>query len=127
MNRLNIAAQLWAKEKGLDTADPAMQILKIYEELAEMTQAYTRQQSEELLMELGDVYVTLAIFALQVGIEPTEALKTAYKKINGRKGKMIGNTFVKEGDYIEQADERSNRHDRGEARKVNSCRKGWDE
>ena len=101
MNRLNIAAQLWAKEKGLDTADPAMQILKIYEELAEMTQAYTRQQSEELLMELGDVYVTLAIFALQVGIEPTEALKTAYKKISGRKGKMIGGTFVKEGDYIE--------------------------
>lgn len=101
MNRLNIATQLWAKEKRLDTADPAMQILKIYEELAEMTQAYTRQQSEELLMELGDVYVTLAIFALRVGIEPTEALKTAYKKIAERDGKLVNGTFIKQEDLKE--------------------------
>ena len=101
MNKYNKATQLWAEQIGLAKADPSAQILKIYEEVSEMTQAYTRDQPEELKMELGDVYVTLAVFALQVGIDPTDALKTAYNKVNNRKGRMIGDTFVKEEDLID--------------------------
>lgn len=98
MNRLIIAVQLWAEEKGLHLANPIAQLAKIMEELGEVAQAYTRNNRENLLMELGDLLVTIIIFAQQNGIELEEALKVAYKKINGRNGEMLNGLFIKEED-----------------------------
>ena len=101
MNRLIIAVQLWAEEKGLHLANPIAQLAKIMEELGEVAQAYTRKNEEDLLMELGDLLVTIIIFAQQNGIELEEALKVAYKKIAERKGKLVNGTFIKEEDLNE--------------------------
>lgn len=98
MNRIIISVQLWAEEKGLLDADPKAQLLKILEELGEVTQAYTRNLREELEMELGDLLITIIIFAQQNGIDLEEALKVAYEKINGRKGEMVNGLFIKEED-----------------------------
>lgn len=98
MNRLIIAVQLWAEEKGLHLANPIAQLAKIMEELGEVAQAYTRNQKEQLKMELGDLLITIIIFAQQNGIELEEALKVAYEKINGRKGEMVDGLFIKEED-----------------------------
>lgn len=88
----------WAIDKGLDTANAADQFMKIVEELGEVGQAYTREQPENLKLELGDVLVTVIIFALQNGIDPAEALDLAYVKISNRKGKMRNGVFIKEAD-----------------------------
>lgn len=98
MNRLIKVVQLWTEEKGLLDADPKAQLLKILEELGEVTQAHTRNQKAQLRMELGDLLVTVIVFAEQVGISPEEALKVAYDKIKNRRGKLVGDTWVKEED-----------------------------
>lgn len=98
MNRYVIAVQLWAKDIGLLQADPSRQILKIYEEISEATQAYMRGQRENLVEEIGDILVTVIVFAEQVGVNPEEALKVAYNKIKDRQGKMIDGSFIKEED-----------------------------
>lgn len=98
MNSLIKSIQLWARDKGLKTANPINQILKIYEEVAEASQAYVRNQKNELIMEIGDIFVTVIVFADQVGIDPEEALRLAYNKIKEREGQMIDGTFVKSED-----------------------------
>lgn len=98
MNGLIKATQLWAIDKGLDTADPAKQFMKMSEELGEVAQAYNRDSQENLEMELGDLFVTAIIFAQQNGIEPEDALKKAYDKISNRNGELINGTYVKEED-----------------------------
>lgn len=98
MNGLIKSTQLWAIDKGLHEANPTAQLTKIMEELGEVTQAYTRKDKENLLMEIGDLLVTVIIFAQQNNIEPELALRKAYAKINGRKGKLIGGSFIKQED-----------------------------
>lgn len=51
-----------------------------------------------LMLEMGDVFVTLIILCRQLGIEPTKCLELAYEKIRARKGKTIDGCFVKEED-----------------------------
>lgn len=101
MNRYVIAVQLWAEEKGLLYGDPSRQLLKVYEEVSETAQAYMRGQRENLVEEIGDILVTVIVFAEQVGINPEEALKVAYNKIKDRQGRMVDGTFVKEEDLSE--------------------------
>ncbi len=98
MNDLIKKVNEWAIDKGLDAANPADQFMKIVEEIGEVGQAYTREQPENLKLELGDVLVTVIIFALQNGIDPAEALDLAYNKISDRKGKMRNGVFIKEAD-----------------------------
>lgn len=101
MNRLIKATQLWAIDKGLAEANPSAQYMKISEELGEVAQAYTRKQADELKMELGDLLVTIIIFAQQMDIDLEVALGMAYKKIADRKGKLVDGSFVKEEDLDE--------------------------
>lgn len=99
ISRLIVASSgLWAEEKGLHLANPIAQLAKIMEELGEVAQAYTRNQREELKVELGDLLVTVIIFAQQNNINLEEALRKAYNKINGRNGKMVDGLFIKEED-----------------------------
>ena len=89
--------QEWSKEKGLHEADPKAQFMKLVEEVGEVAQAYTRDKNE-LALELGDLLVTVIIFAQQNDIEPVTALSAACSKISKRKGKMVDGVFVKEED-----------------------------
>ena len=104
MNRLIKATQLWAIDKGLHKANPIAQLAKIMEELGEVAQAYTRNKRENLLMELGDLLVTIIIFAQQMDIDLEVALGMAYKKIADRDGKLVNGTFIKQEDLKEESE-----------------------
>lgn len=53
---------------------------------------------DDMMMEFGDVLVTLCILAKQLDIDPVDCLHMAYIKISKRKGKTIDGVFVKESD-----------------------------
>ena len=57
----------WAKEKGID--NPENQRLKVLEEIGEVAGAILKGNREEILMELGDVAVTIIIYHHLKGIE----------------------------------------------------------
>lgn len=57
----------WAKEKGIN--NPDNQRLKVLEEVGETAGAILKGDREEILMELGDVAVTIIIYHHLVGIE----------------------------------------------------------
>lgn len=90
--------EAWAIERDLHTADPTKQLLKLVEEVGEVSQAYTRKAYNELELEIGDVLVVLTIFAMQNHMTLEGCLTAAYNKIANRKGKMIDGIFVKESD-----------------------------
>lgn len=90
----------WGKAKGiLDEATPKDQYIKMVEEVGEVGSALNKNKQEELKSEIGDVFVTLSLFAQLNGTNVTECATIAYDKIKDRKGKMINGTLVKEKDW----------------------------
>lgn len=93
--------QAWGLEKNLN--DAAMQFAKINEELGELAHELTRGNctnetppSAEAIDAVGDVLVTVLIFARIVGIDPRGALEIAYNAIKNRHGKTINGSFRKD-------------------------------
>lgn len=90
----------WGREKKID--NPAMQFAKINEEIGELAHELTRGEcgkdivpSFETVDAIGDILVTVIIFADIIGVEPIGALAEAYKTIKGRKGETKNGSFVK--------------------------------
>ncbi|CZQ83533.1 phosphoribosyl-atp pyrophosphohydrolase [Trichococcus flocculiformis] len=88
----------WARERGLDAADPAKQMLKLGEEYGELCQGLAKDKPEQVKDSIGDMYVVLTILSLQLGLSVGECIAGAYAEIKDRKGKMIDGIFVKEAD-----------------------------
>ena len=53
---------------------------------------------KDMMLEMGDIFVTLVILCEQLGIDSVACLKMAYEKIKDRCGKTINGTFVKSED-----------------------------
>lgn len=98
LNELFSRVDSWAYDKGLLSANPDKQFMKIVEEVGEVAQAYTRKDYDELRTEIGDVLVTLIIFAEQNDMPIESCLLAAVEKIEGRTGEMRDGVFVKESD-----------------------------
>lgn len=98
MNELIKNVEEWAKEKGLDQADPKAQFLKVAEEFGEIASAMARGNDELFKDSVGDVVVTLIILSMQKGTDIQECLEMAYQEIKGRTGKMVDGVFVKSED-----------------------------
>lgn len=98
MNELVELVEQWAKNKGLDKADPSKQMLKVVEETGEVAAALARNDQDALRDGIGDVAVTLIILALQNDMDLYECLNIAYDEIKGRTGKMVNGVFVKSSD-----------------------------
>lgn len=90
----------WAQEMGIFmNPDAKSQILKTVEEIGEVIDCLLKGKPiEELELELGDVQVTLDIFAHIKGTTMGKSRDAAYKKIRDRTGRMIDGVFVKESD-----------------------------
>ena len=107
----------WADEKDLlHEENSDKQFMKFIEEVFEFKSEMdylTRigQSSEEIysdyeqietkqnmILEMGDIFVTLIILCDQLGFHPAYCLGLAYNKISKRKGKTIDGIFVKEED-----------------------------
>lgn len=98
MNELVELVEKWAKNKGLDKADPTKQMLKVVEEVGEVAAALVRNDQDALRDGIGDVTVTLIILAMQNDMDLYECLNCAYDEIKGRTGKMVNGVFVKSSD-----------------------------
>lgn len=98
MNELVELVEQWAKNKGLDKAEPSKQMLKVVEETGEVAAALARNDQDALRDGIGDVVVTLIILALQSDMDIYECLNCAYDEIKGRTGKMVNGVFIKSSD-----------------------------
>lgn len=90
--------EVWAVDKGLDSADSFKQFAKVAEEFGEIAAALARDDKEELRDAIGDTVVTLIILAKQQGMDLEDCLQTAYDVIKGRTGKTVNGIFVKDSD-----------------------------
>ena len=88
----------WAKDRGLDKADPKAQMVKIMEEIGELANGINKGRKEQIIDGIGDVYVVLTILSMQLDLDIKDCIKAAYDEIKDRKGRMINGLFVKEED-----------------------------
>ena len=100
----------WGQDKDLlHRKNAPKQFLKMIEEVfefkSEMDQVERVEHeklkeiyTENMKIEMGDIFVTLIILCEQLGINVIECLEKAYKKIEARTGKTINGTFVKSED-----------------------------
>ncbi|MFB5068301.1 MAG: MazG-like family protein [Aerococcus sanguinicola] len=106
MNELIKKIEDWAKERGLDKAEPNAQFLKVSEEFGELAQGMAKHKPLQITDSQGDLIVTLVILNMQqryngiIDHDLTECLQFAYDEIKDRKGKMVDGVFVKEEDLL---------------------------
>jgi len=87
----------WAKERGLyDKGDVKTQLIKLYEESGELSQAILKNDKEGIIDAIGDSVVVLTNLAHLVGANIEDCISFAYDEISNRTGKMINGTFVKD-------------------------------
>ena len=98
MNVLTANIEKWAEDKALHEADPNKQMLKVVEEIGELSQGLVKGNAEQIKDSIGDAYVTLVILALQLGLPIEECTAYAYDEIKDRKGEMRNGSFIKEAD-----------------------------
>ena len=100
ITELTARIEEWARERGLDTASPDKQMLKLGEEYGELCQGLAKNRPDQVKDSIGDMYVVLTILSLQLGLDIEDCVMHAYGEIKDRKGKMIDGIFVKEADLI---------------------------
>ena len=97
---LDITGQIeqWAIDRGLHTADPSKQMLKLMEEVGELAEGLAKDNQDAVQDAIGDAYVVLTILSMQLGMDIRQCVKMAYNEIKDRKGRMVNGVFVKESD-----------------------------
>lgn len=95
----------WARERGLEDADPTKQMLKLAEEFGELAEGMAKNRPDQIRDSIGDMYVVLTILSLQLGLDIDTCIGVAYDEIKDRRGKLINGCFVKESDLTEGLDD----------------------
>jgi NTP pyrophosphatase (non-canonical NTP hydrolase) len=86
----------WAKIRGIyDKGDAKTQLIKLYEESGELSQAILKNDKEGIIDAIGDSVVVLTNLAHLVGVNIEDCIQSAYDEISNRTGRMINGTFVK--------------------------------
>lgn len=97
----------WAKDKDLLHSENAdKQFMKFIEEVFEFKSEMdlihilggNELNSHDMMLEMGDIFVTLIILCEQLEIDPVVCLEMAYKKISQRRGRTIDGVFYKQED-----------------------------
>ena len=86
----------WADERDLLEANPNRQFLKVVEELGELASAMAKNERENEMDAMGDLFVTLIILSRQINLNPVKCLEVAYNMIADRKGKTVDGVFIKD-------------------------------
>jgi NTP pyrophosphatase (non-canonical NTP hydrolase) len=86
----------WGELRGLNTADPTRQFLKLAEEVGELAAAMARNNKDAEVDAIGDIFVVLTILSKQLGYDVTSCVGKAYDVIKIRHGKLVNGVFVKE-------------------------------
>lgn len=86
----------WAEARGIYTnGDAKTQLIKLMEEVGELSKAVLKQDQHEIVDGIGDCVVVLTNLAELTGISIEHCIDSAYNEIKDRKGKMDNGTFVK--------------------------------
>lgn len=98
----------WADDRGiLANSTPAMQMLKLTEELGELAAGIARNKNHMVKDAIGDCVVVLNILAEMYGLSLDDCVEHAWNEIASRKGLMANGVFIKETDLVvEEARER---------------------
>lgn len=88
----------WASDRGiLDYSSAQTQLMKTVSELGELADATIKHDRDGVIDGVGDVLVTLAIYARLQGVTLTDCLESAYSVIKDRRGRLTPEgIFVKE-------------------------------
>lgn len=95
LNEITSNIEQWAKDRNLDTADPTKQMLKLYEELGELSEGLAKDRPDDIQDAIGDAYVVLTILSKQLGTEIHSCVQMAYNEIKDRQGKLINGVYIK--------------------------------
>lgn len=93
------AVESWAHDrKIIHNSTPIVQLMKTVSEMGELADATLKNDTAGIVDGLGDVMVTLIIFARLKGLNLDRCLESAYWTIKDRKGTLTPEgIFVKEG------------------------------
>lgn len=92
LNKLTIE---WAKERNI--TNPHTQALKLVEELGETISELNHGRDGDAFEDgIGDVMVSLAVFAHITGKDLFRCWEAAYNEIKNRYGKTINGNFLKD-------------------------------
>lgn len=87
----------WAAARNLiQGSTPIKQLVKLDEEMQELSDAIDADDSAEYIDAIGDCIVVLTIMAAQKGINVEDCIAAAWEEIKDRKGRMVDGIFVKE-------------------------------
>lgn len=78
ITELTARIEEWARERGLDVADPEKQMLKLGEEFGELCQGMAKNKPEQVEDSIGDMYVVMTILSLQLGLDIEDCVMKAY-------------------------------------------------
>lgn len=104
---LKTKVEEWANDKDLlHSENSDKQFMKFIEEVFEFKSEMdlihilggNELNSHDMMLEMGDIFVTLIILCEQLEIDSVLCLEMAYNKIKFRRGKTIDGKFVKEED-----------------------------
>lgn len=97
-DELVLKIETWAAERQIiPNSTPQAQLMKTMSELGELADATLKHDALGVADGLGDVLVTLIIYAKLSGMNIRGCLEGAYDTIKDRKGTLLSNgVFVKE-------------------------------
>ena len=87
----------WAKDRNIiGGTQPKDQMLKLIEELGELSTGLQKNNAFYIEDAIGDCAVVLCIIAAQCGMSFGKCLESAWDEIKDRRGQVINGVFVKE-------------------------------
>lgn len=87
----------WADKRGIYAkADSKTQLVKLVEEMGELSRAILKNNEEELKDAVGDCVVVLTNIAALNHLRIEDCINSAYDVISARTGKMVNGAFKKD-------------------------------
>jgi NTP pyrophosphatase (non-canonical NTP hydrolase) len=98
MDELIAKVEQWARDRQIiPNSNPQSQLMKTVSELGELADATLKSDRAGIIDGVGDVIVTLVIYAALQGVKLEDCLASAYGEIKDRKGHLTPEgVFVKE-------------------------------
>lgn len=88
----------WAEKNRVNTLSTRSELLKVVEEVGEISSALSRNRRDEVIDAIGDTYISLVNFATSSGVDIADCIECAYENIKDREGKIVGDSFIKSED-----------------------------
>jgi NTP pyrophosphatase (non-canonical NTP hydrolase) len=99
MDELIAKVEQWARDRQIiPHSNPQSQLMKTVSELGELADATLKNDRAGIVDGVGDVIVTLVIYAALQGVKLEDCLASAYVEIKDRKG-----TLTPEGVFVKEA------------------------